>query len=214
MSIEIFSSFTKEELIKIFSSSRFEIKKYGKDQIIHLQNEICSAMDVILYGKVIVQKIDENGKTLTVNVFSDREILGANLIFSSRNYYPMTVVSAESVLMLHLYKECVLDLCQNSVNFNLGMMTEISNKTVRLAEKINDISLKSIRQQIIDFLKYEYHIQKNTVIKLDFSKKELAERLGIQRSSLSRELSKMRKDGLLIYNLKTITIKNLPIGKE
>jgi Mn-dependent DtxR family transcriptional regulator len=41
------------------------------------------------------------------------------------------------------------------------------------------------------------------------SKKEMAERFGIQRPSLSRELNKMRKDGLLEYDAKTITIKDL-----
>jgi len=35
----------------------------------------------------------------------------------------------------------------------------------------------------------------------------LAERLGIQRSSLSRELNKMRKDGLLEYDARTVTLK-------
>lgn len=205
-SMEIFGGITKEELTKIIRPSRFEMKGYDKDQIIHLQNEICHTMDIVLSGKVSVQKIDESGNILTVNVFSDREILGANLMFSSRNCYPMTVVSVTNVVMLHIYKECVLELCQKSEGFTIGLMTEISNKTVRLADKINDISLKTIRQLIMDFLRYEYHIQKSTVIKLNISKKELAERLGVQRSSLSRELSKMRKDGLLVYDIKTITI--------
>jgi len=31
--------------------------------------------------------------------------------------------------------------------------------------------------------------------------------MGIQRTSLSRELNKMRKEGLIEYNAKTITLK-------
>lgn len=59
----------------------------------------------------------------------------------------------------------------------------------------------------MDYLKYEYHIQKSNIIKLNISKKDLAESLGIQRSSLSRELNKMRKDGLLEYDARTVTLK-------
>lgn len=55
------------------------------------------------------------------------------------------------------------------------------------------------------------HIPKTPVIKLNYSKKDLAERLGIQRSSLSRELNKMRRDGLLEYDAKTITLKNIEV---
>jgi len=47
------------------------------------------------------------------------------------------------------------------------------------------------------------------VIRLHYSKKELAERLGVQRSSLGRELNKMRREGLLEYDARTITLKNL-----
>ncbi|NCB72673.1 MAG: helix-turn-helix domain-containing protein, partial [Clostridia bacterium] len=38
------------------------------------------------------------------------------------------------------------------------------------------------------------------------SKKELAENFGIQRTSLSRELNKMRKDNLIEFDSASITI--------
>jgi len=36
-------------------------------------------MDIILKGKVAVQNIDENGNVLTINVYSDRDIIGSNI---------------------------------------------------------------------------------------------------------------------------------------
>ena len=41
-----------------------------------------------------------------------------------------------------------------------NLLRIISNKTIVLTEKIDIISLKTIRQKVKDFLKYEYHIQK------------------------------------------------------
>ncbi|GLC29533.1 Crp/Fnr family transcriptional regulator [Clostridium omnivorum] len=209
-SLNIFSSFTKDELRKVFSSSKYEIKEYGKEQIIHLQNELCSTMDIILNGQASVQNIDENGNILKINTFTSKDIIGVNLIFARRNYYPMTVVAASKVTMLHMEKELILELCSNR-NFMIELMTAISDKTIILTDKIKTISMKTIRQCIIDFIKYEYHIQNSNVIKLNTSKKDLAERLGIQRSSLSRELNKMRRDGLLEYDARTITLKNIDI---
>lgn len=54
-------------------------------------------------------------------------------------------------------------------------------------------------------------MQKNMVIKLNISKKDLAERFGVQRTSLSRELNKMRKDGILDFDAKSISILNLDL---
>lgn len=165
-------------------------------------------MDIVLEGQVSVQKIDDEGNILKITVFSGGEILGANLMFSSRNSYPMTILSESKSIVLHIYRDLILELCQMNVGFMSGLMTVIADKTLVLTDKIDAISLKTIRQRINDFLKYQYHIQKTSVIKLNLTKKDLAERLGIQRSSLSRELNKMRGEGLLEYDARTIVLKN------
>lgn len=207
--ISLFSNYPKDILIGLFGSAKYDIKVYAKDQIIHLQNEICCTMDIILDGQVAIRKIDENGNVFTISVFSSRDIIGANLIFSNRNIYPMTVISHSNAVVLHMYKELILQLSQNSNDFLIRLLTTISDRTLVLTDKINAISNKTIRQRIVDFLQYEYHIQKSPIIKLNISKKDLAERMGIQRSSLSREFNKMRKDGLLEYDARTITLKNI-----
>lgn len=207
--INLFKGFTKEELIQVFNTCKYSIRNYEKDQVIHLQKENCCNIDIIIKGQVSVQKIDENGNVLTIKVFSDGDIIGENLIFSSRSYYPMTITSMSKVTVLHIQKESILELCEKNTDFMLNLITAISDKTIILTDKINSITLKSIRQCIIDFLENEYYIQKSSVIKLNLSKKDLAERLGIQRTSLSRELNKMRKNGLLEFDAQTITLKKL-----
>lgn len=205
-SLNLFSSLSEEDLREIFSSSQFEIKEYGKEEIIHLQNEICTTMDIILTGQAAVRNIDENGKVLTVSVFSASDYLGANLIFSSRNYYPMTIVSITNTVVLHMNKGLILELSRKSSGFTVSLLTAVSDRSLILTDKLNAISLKTIRQRIIEYLRFEHYIQKSLVIKLTLSKKDLAERLGIPRSSLGRELKKMRNDGLLQYDAKTISV--------
>lgn len=209
LSTDLFNGFSKDGLIHLFKSSSYRLTKYEKGQIIHIQNELCESMDMILEGKLSVQKIDEGGNVLKVAVFSGGDILGANLLFSNSNSYPMTIVSESKTVILHIYKELILELSQKNINFMASLLTVISNKTLVLTDKIDAISLKTIRQRINDFLKYEYHVQKSNVIKLNISKKDLAERLGIQRTSLSRELNKMRKDGLIDYDSRTITVRDV-----
>jgi len=46
-------------------------------------------------------------------------------------------------------------------------------------------------------------------IALNMTKKEWADIMGVQRPSLSRELLRMKEDGLIDYNYNFIFIKNL-----
>lgn len=205
--LPLFQDFSRDALRLLLNDSKYEIREYGKYEILHMQNEVCQFMDIILEGKVIVQNIDEKGNVLIIDTFVGGDIIGANLMFSSKNVYPMTVIASLRTLVLMMKKELILEMSQGNTCFMLGLLNEISDKTIILTEKINAISRKTIRQCILDFLQQEQSRQESSVIKLPISKKELAERLGIPRSSLGRELIKMRKDEILEYDAWTITLK-------
>lgn len=210
----LFDGFSVEELLTLFKTYNYVISKYNKGSIIHFESEKCNYWDIILKGQVFVQKIDEKGNVLTVAEFKIGDNIGGNLLFSKYPYYPMSVIAKSDTEILHIPKDFVLQLCQTSQDFLVKFLTCISDKTAILTSKIKSISMKSIRESIIEFLNYEYYTQKSKEIKLNMTKKELAERLGIQRTSLSRELNKMKKDGLIDYDAHSITICDFDIIRK
>lgn len=206
---ELFKSLSSQEVHALFSKNSYFIKDYKKNSIIHFQSEKCETLDVILKGTVSIQGIDSKGNYISISDFSTNNTIGGNLIFAYKNFYPMTVLSKTDVTILHLKKDLIIKICQSNVSFLANFLQSISDKTLILTDKINTLSLKSIRQCLIDFLIYESHVQKSNVIKLEFTKKDLAEKFGIQRTSLSRELSKMKADGLIQYDANSITILDI-----
>lgn len=209
LNTDLFRHFSADELTSIFNNDNYHIKKYSKDSIIYLQNEICNSMDIILNGNIIIQKIDSEGNVLTINDFTDGDVIGENLLFSTNNKYPMTITAKSNVEILHIKKDLVLKLCQTNNIFLSIFLQSLSNKALMLTDKIKSLSMKTLRQSIIDFLVYENHLQESNKIKLNMTKKELAERIGVQRSSLSRELNKMRTEGLIDFDAKYIYINDI-----
>ena len=209
--VNLFKCFSTNELDKLFQNNFYRISTYFKDSVVHLQNEKCESLDIILSGTVLVQKIDSDGDLLTICNFSAGEAMGENLLFSHRNFYPMTITAKCDTEILQIKRELIMKLCQENMKFLNGFLQSASDKTLILMGKIKTLALKTIRQCIIEFLLYEYHVQKSTTIKLNMTKKELAEKIGVQRPSLSRELNKMRKDGLIIYDPKQITITDVDL---
>ncbi len=147
-------------------------------------------MEIILEGRVRIQNIDRNGNVLTVEDFVLGEIIGANLLFSTNNKYPMTIKAEERTRTMKLTREELISLCHQSEGFMIHLFKEISDKAVILSGRISDISRKTIRESLMEYLQNEEIHQKTSRIKLSITKKELAERLGVARSSLGRELKK------------------------
>ena len=210
----LFKDFSSEALLTLFYTHHYRISQYKKNTIIYFEGEKCFAFDIIIQGEILIQKIDEKGNILTVAQFAAGDNIGGNLLFSNYPFFPMSIIAKSDTLVLHIGKSLIVQLCQDNRNFLLEFLKCISDKTMILTNKIKSISMKSIKQSIIDFLNYEYYAQGNRKIELNMTKKELAERLGIQRTSLSRELNKMKKAGLVSYDSHSITINDFSIIKN
>ncbi|MGB7605516.1 MAG: Crp/Fnr family transcriptional regulator, partial [Lutisporaceae bacterium] len=207
--IDLFKDLSYQNIESLFEKNSYNIKNYKKNSVIYFQNEKCTTFDIVLKGTVSVQGIDDKGNYVSISDFNIGDVIGGNLLFSHKNFYPMMVLSKTDVTILHLKKDLILNLCQSNTTFLINFFQSLSDKTLILTDKIKTLSFKSIRQCIIDFLIFESYAQNSNVIKLTLTKKQLAEKFGVQRPSLSRELNKMRKDGLIEYDAYSIIIHDI-----
>ena len=90
-----------------------------------------------------------------------------------------------------------------------NFMRLLSSKILLLNRKIKELSFETLRQKISNYLLSQYEIQKTTELTLPMSRKDLAEHLGVQRPSLSREFINMKEDGLINFNKRLVQIKDL-----
>lgn len=205
MAISLFKGLEKEKLAQLLGQEAF-IQKFTSGQTIYLQNEKASTMDIILDGRVLVQKIDENGNVLSIVSLEKGDMLGGNLIFSNNNEYPMTLIAKMDTKLLRMKKDVILNLCQMDKGFLNNLLELLSDKALVLTTKIHSLARKTIREKIMEFLILETNKQGSRTIILPFSKKELADRFGVERPSLQRELKKMKAEGIIDYNSKAITL--------
>lgn len=85
-------------------------------------------------------------------------------------------------------------------------LSDISGNTSVLEGKLKYYTNLSLRQRILNYLAAEQLRQQSRTIILSGTKKALAAQLGVQRSSLSRELQKMREAGLISFDRRSITV--------
>ena len=205
----LFCDFDEDEIDRLIKSPDCVIRNYASSTVLHFQNEVCNHLEIIISGQVQVQSIDVNGNMLVICDFYSGESFGENLLFSEHNAYLMTMIAKTDTKILQIHENMVLELCKRSESFLKTFLQSVSNKTLLLAGKIRTLSMKTVRQYVSEFLLREYYIQNDKCIILTMTKKELAERFGIQRPSLSRELNRMRADGLIDFDPKSITIKSI-----
>ena len=205
-STALIKSLSDEDILVNLKSGKFKVTSYKKNSVIHFDGETCNKLEIILSGKVVVDRIDKSGTLLTISEFYKDDILGGNLLFSKNPYYPMTVLTQLPTDILGIDREVLFELFCNNPIFLRTYLELTSDRAFILGDKIKHYINKTIRESIMNYLNYESKKQNSNHIKLNITKKALAERIGVQRTSLSRELAKMRKDGLIQFDSETITL--------
>ncbi len=204
--IDLIKSIKPEEIESYLSEGSCKITQYGKNNIVHFVGEVCSKLEIILSGKVVIERIDESGNLMTIAEFYGGDVLGGNLMFSKNPYYPMTVTSKDATLILEINKNRLFSLFSDNHEFLKSYLEYVSDHTVILGDRIKHYVNRTIRESILSYLDYECKKQNSDIIKLNLTKKALAERIGVQRTSLSRELAKMREDGLIEFTPVSISL--------
>ena len=187
-------------------NGKFKVVSYKKNSVVHFDGETCSKLEIILLGKVVVDRIDESGNLLTISEFFSDDILGGNLLFSKNPTYTMTVTTQLPTEILEIDKEVLFDLFFHNPQFLRTYLEHTSDNAFILGDKIKHYVNKTIRESVMNYLNYEIKRQNSNHIKLNITKKALAEKIGVQRTSLSRELAKMKKDGLIKFDRDSITL--------
>lgn len=178
---------------------QYFVKIYPEKSIIKLSGDISKTFGVILYGEAVIEHIDSDGNLMAVASFEAGDTIGGNRMFASDNAFPMTISAKKKTEMLYINKESIIELCQTNRVFLEYFLRDIANKSDLLSHRIRNLKFVSIEDQIINYLKKEKNSNNSNTFDLRISKKEWAERMGIQRTSLSRTLQKMKKKGWILY---------------
>jgi CRP-like cAMP-binding protein len=205
----LFKDMSSEDLLTCLNYSNYIIKRYSKGNLLLLEGHKCEEIGILLKGLLKVQTLYPSGKSLTFIQLKPGESFGEAIIFSKTSKCPATISAIEDSEIMYIKKWDLINCASKNHRFMENFLGLLSDRLLILNKKVKMLSLENIRQKIRYFLMKEYKIQKSNIIKVSLSRKEMAEYIGIQRPSLSRELSKMREEEIIEFDREVIIIKDM-----
>ena len=198
----LFSGLTQDEFKKLIKCFNVKTALYKKGDVIVLAGNRIRDIGYIISGSVKIIKEDINGNISILTELSRGEIFADILVCAEIEYSPVTVMAKEKTSILFINNVKALNTCGNSciyhIKFLKNMLTHTAQKSFLLNRKIEIISKRSIREKAMAFLNF---IGKGKVqFKIPYNRQEMADYLLVDRSALSKELCKMRDEGLIEFN--------------
>jgi|SRR5665647_81965 len=194
--VTLLSKIEPTVLERCLMKNQARVRHYVKGKTVYHQQDTCTSLDVVLSGNLAAYSLSENGSGNIMFEFQKASIIGANLLFSEKSSYPLSIYCVTACDLLHLSREAVLEFLHD-YHFVMQYIESLSSNSFGMNRKITMLSQKTLRENLMDFLKQQSVLQGSCKITLPFSKKELADYLGVQRPSLFRELKKLKDEGII-----------------
>lgn len=196
----VFEGVPPKEIEGMLNSVPTKEESFCKGETIVRQGDVIKDIGIVLKGTALAIKNGFNGEEVVVarltpdSVFAD--ILSGSMNFES----PVAVLAQEPCRVVFInYTRLVYSPHPYSHKVLQNMIKTISLKYFAQNLHLEILMAKGVRQRVLLFLNGEREQNKSCEFSIPFDRRQLADFLGVERSALSRELSRMKGEGIIEY---------------
>ena len=200
----LFDGINPEDRMAMLSCTGYHIRSFQKGDIVAFEEEDIKYIGIMISGVVDMIKEDIWGnKTMLVRI-RENEVFGETFACGTDNLSIVTFQVSEEARILFMPFGRMMCSCTNSCQFHQrlieNMVRVIADKNRDLMRKVEIVSKRSIREKLLTYLSIQAQMQQSRYFEIPLGRVELAEYLCVDRSALTRELVKMKAEGLIDYD--------------
>ena len=207
----LFSGVSERELEAMLACLRPETKDYPKDAFVLRAGDTAEAVGLVLSGTILMLQEDVWGNRNILSKAGPGQIFAAAYACAPGSVLNVSVLAETPVTVLFLNVGRVLTLCPAACAHHSriirNLLGELAGKNLRLGEKLTHMGQRTTRAKIMSYLSAEAQRLGTYELDIPFSRQQLADYLGVERSGLSLELGKMKQDGLLDFHINHFELK-------
>ncbi len=203
-SSRLFSGISENELTSMLSCLDARKENFPKEAFVLRAGDTVDSIGIVLSGSVLIIQEDIWGNRNILSKAGPGQTFAAVYACAADSKLNVSVMAETPVTVMFLNVKRILNVCPSACSHHSrvirNLLSELAEKNLRFNEKLTHMGQRTTRSKIMSYLSAE--AQRLGVYEFDipFSRQQLADYLGVERSGLSLELGKMKKDGLLDYH--------------
>jgi len=184
-------------------------RQYKKGEFLQSVLAPFERFGLVISGSIQVCCDDIDGHPMIMANVSEGDIFGESLCFTKAES-PVYIRAAADSLVLTMTTSNIhsADLSdEESKRFTLRFTSILAKKALSMNDRIQILSKITLREKILTLLNQYRHKFDSNEFLLPFDRADMAIYLGADRSALSRELSKLKQDGIIDFKKNHFIIK-------
>jgi len=199
----LFQGISREDLTLLIGCINPRTVAYAPRETVAVAGDDFTGIGVVLRGCVTVSRDNAAGERVILSLLGQGDMFGEMAAFSGKNTWPASVTAKENSIILSLPPDMIISGCTKACprhrRMTQNMLGILTQKALRLNEKVGYLTIKSLRARISTYLLEQRKEAGSDTFVLPMKRHELADFLNVSRPSLSREMGRMKDEGLIDY---------------
>ena len=205
----LFREIREEDYGPLLSCFGAEPWHYDKGETILGEGDPAEYVGIVLSGMVQVIRVDYYGNRSIMAKLGPGGIFAEAFACAGVPTMPVSVVAAEDTEILLLQAQRIIHSCGQACHFHnqmiYNLLQVVAAKNLACNQKIEIMSKRTTREKLMAYLLLEAK-RKGSSFSIPYDRQELADYLEVDRSGLSAEISKLRKEGVLLCRKNEFTL--------
>ena len=199
----LFDGISQQELGSMLGCLSAKILPLSKGEPVFLEGDPAGFIGLVLDGSVQIVRDDYYGQRTILSLAEPGDIFAETFSCAGMDALPVSAYALRpgKVMLFDLKK--MLTVCSNACRFhNLlisNLLRVVAQKNLILSRKIQFMSRKTTREKLMAYLLDQAKQKGAAEFTIPMDRQTLADFLGVERSAMSAELSKLRQAGIIDY---------------
>ena len=197
----LFRGIRDEELPTLLGCLAAHRRTYDAEEAILRMGDTVRSLGIVLAGGVRIERADPWGNTAVLGFAGAGDVFAESYACAPDMPLLVNVVAAEPTEALFLDVRRIATMCPGACAYHGKLLANLlaisARKNIELSRRTFHTSPKTMRGKLLSYLSAEATRTGSRRFTIPFNRQQLANYLGVDRSALSSELSRMQRDGLI-----------------
>lgn len=200
----LFDNIEHESLLRMLVCLDAKVESFDKKYTIFAEGSPAKYIGIVLSGSAQIIQIDYYGNRSILSDIRPSEVFAEAFACAEVPSLPVSVIADDPCEVMLINCNHILHTCANSCGFHqqliFNLMKDLAAKTLMFHQRIEVTSKRSTREKLMTYLLLQAKKANSDQFDIPFDRQELADYLEVDRSGLSAEISKLRREGVIDCN--------------
>ena len=197
----LFSGISRQEMEPMLHCLGGRVRTLTKGDPVFLEGDPAEFVGVVLSGSVQVVRDDFYGNRSVLTAVAPGGLFAEAFACAGLPALPVSVITQQDSKVLLLDRKKILSSCSSGCAFHSrliqNLLRGIAQKNLVLTQKIRCMSRKTTREKLMEYLLEQAKQRGQAEFVIPYDRQALADYLGVERSAMSAEIGKLKKQGIL-----------------